>query len=55
MGVSGEVEPIIAVKDSVVGAVGSRMGHGSEHRSRNPCCSHDSDIKELEMKLPVDN
>ena len=55
MGVGVEVEPIIAVKDSVVGAVSSGVSHSSEHRSRNPCCSHDSDMKELEMKLPVDN
>ena len=55
MGVGGKIKPIIAVKDSVVGAVGSRVSHSSEHRSRNPCCSHDSDIRELEMKLPVDN
>lgn len=33
MGVGVEVEPIIAVKDSVVGAVSSRVSHSSEHRS----------------------
>ena len=33
VGVCGEVEPIIAVKDSVVGAVSSRVSHSSEHRS----------------------